>query len=219
MRAALQTRLAYVITGDDSIDTISEEGLKGLNTVLRDRTSVDPGDPVGINIETRRDRLLPAALLAGPRRCDGAVRCGSGEHRQLHEERRHDLLRPAQRRRRRRRADGRVRRRASEALRRMLAKLDIPPLEPVPEDHVLTSTFYLHDRISRAATTKASCGWNDRRAGLQQRRHRRREFASSSAPTTMPAPGPWMTGASRSMPSSPGSTASASSPSAPESTS
>jgi hypothetical protein len=32
---------------------------------------------------------------------------------------------------------------ASEALRRMLAKLDIPPLEPVPEDHVLTRTFYL----------------------------------------------------------------------------
>ncbi len=26
MRAALQTRLAFVITGDDSIDTISEEG-------------------------------------------------------------------------------------------------------------------------------------------------------------------------------------------------
>ena len=29
------------------------------------------------------------------------------------------------------------------ALRRMLAKLDIPPLEPVPPDHVLTKSFYL----------------------------------------------------------------------------
>jgi hypothetical protein len=32
---------------------------------------------------------------------------------------------------------------AAEALRRMLAKLDIPPLEPVPADHVLTKSFYL----------------------------------------------------------------------------
>ena len=29
----------------------------------------------------------------------------------------------------------------------MLAKLDIPPLEPVPEDHVLTKSFYLLDRF------------------------------------------------------------------------
>ena len=32
---------------------------------------------------------------------------------------------------------------ATLALRRILDGLDIPPLEPVPEDHVLTKTFYL----------------------------------------------------------------------------
>ena len=32
---------------------------------------------------------------------------------------------------------------ATDALRRILAKLDIPPLEPVPENHVLTKAFYL----------------------------------------------------------------------------
>ena len=31
----------------------------------------------------------------------------------------------------------------SATLRRLLAKLDIPPLEPVPADHVLTKAFYL----------------------------------------------------------------------------
>ena len=36
---------------------------------------------------------------------------------------------------------------SGEALRRMLAKLDIPPLEPVPESHVLTKSFYLLDRF------------------------------------------------------------------------
>jgi hypothetical protein len=36
---------------------------------------------------------------------------------------------------------------ASGALQRILAKLDIPPLEPVPEAHVLTKSFYLLDRF------------------------------------------------------------------------
>jgi hypothetical protein len=31
------------------------------------------------------------------------------------------------------------------ALRRMLSRLDIPPLEPVPDGHVLTKAFYLLD--------------------------------------------------------------------------
>ena len=29
------------------------------------------------------------------------------------------------------------------ALQRIAARLDIPPLEPIPSDHVLTRTFYL----------------------------------------------------------------------------
>jgi hypothetical protein len=32
---------------------------------------------------------------------------------------------------------------AGEALRRILARLDVPALEPVPEGHVLTKSFYL----------------------------------------------------------------------------
>ena len=43
----------------------------------------------------------------------------------------------------RRRAD----RRRAQHLRRMLATLDIPELEPVPRDHVLTKTFYLLDNF------------------------------------------------------------------------
>jgi hypothetical protein len=35
----------------------------------------------------------------------------------------------------------------TRALRRMLGSLDIPSLEPVPADHVLTKTFYLLDRM------------------------------------------------------------------------
>jgi hypothetical protein len=36
---------------------------------------------------------------------------------------------------------------SGDALRRILAKLDIPALEPVPPSHVLTRSFYLLDRF------------------------------------------------------------------------
>ncbi len=32
---------------------------------------------------------------------------------------------------------------ASKRLRRLLSKIDLPPLEPIPPNHVLTKTFYL----------------------------------------------------------------------------
>ena len=44
------------------------------------------------------------------------------------------------------------------ALRRMLATLDVPELEPVPRDHVLTKTFYLLDRFP-GATPRDRPGW------------------------------------------------------------
>jgi hypothetical protein len=35
----------------------------------------------------------------------------------------------------------------TETLRRLLGRLDLPPLEPVPPDHVLTKSFYLMHRF------------------------------------------------------------------------
>jgi len=142
LAAALQTRLAYVVTGDAEIDRISDEGLRGLNTLLRDRTSVDPGDPIGINIE--RDEIVFFPLLYWPIRPDAPVpsdaalakmdaymKNGGTIFFDLRDDgASFDSL------------AGNVTA-AADALRRMLAKLDIPPLEPVPEDHVLTRTFYL----------------------------------------------------------------------------
>ena len=44
------------------------------------------------------------------------------------------------------------------ALRTILSSLDIPELEPVPRDHVLTKTFYPAARTFPAATPPASSG-------------------------------------------------------------
>ena len=52
-------------------------------------------------------------------------------------------------------------------LQRLLGNLDIPRLEPVPEHHVLTKSFYLLRRFPGAGTA-ASCGLRSgRRATLQ----------------------------------------------------
>ena len=82
-----------------------------------------------------------------------------------------------------------------QTLRELLSSLDIPELEPVPRDHVLTKTFYLLrdfpgrfttgqtwvEALPRETTTKRP-RQNPRAAATASRR-------SSSPRTTWPAPG------------------------------
>jgi hypothetical protein len=139
LEATLETRLAYVITGDEVVDVISGSGLAGLSNVLTRRTAIEPAEPVGVDLET--DELAFFALLYWPitpnqpplsgeavgrvnafMRNGGTVLFdtrdqyegvvsggGSGMHR----------------------------------LRALSRDLDIPPLTPVPPNHVLTKAFYL----------------------------------------------------------------------------
>ena len=92
----------------------------------------------------RRTGVLSADLLAGgARRAEAAARRHQ-PHRRLHETGRHRAVRYP---RRHRGAAGRQtahrRRRACRRLREILSSLDVPELEPVPREHVLTKTFYL----------------------------------------------------------------------------
>jgi Domain of unknown function (DUF4159)/Aerotolerance regulator N-terminal len=138
MKEALETHLAYVKTGDDDIDQTSDKGLKGLGLILADRTSAILGDPVAINIET--DDLVFYPLLYWPvteaanapgdaalARIDAFMKNGGTIFFDLRDNG----------------GDFANNSGTSEALKRILAKLDIPPLEPVPENHVLTRSFYL----------------------------------------------------------------------------
>ncbi len=142
LKSALETHLAYVVTGDAGIDRVSEEGLKGLSLILRDRTSVEAAGPMGINIE--RDEIVFFALLYWPVRADATVpsdaalakidaymKNGGTIFFDLREDGTGtDAL-------------GGGTSATADALRRILAKLDIPLLEPVPSEHVLTKAFYL----------------------------------------------------------------------------
>ena len=59
LKGSLDTRLAYIVTGDKEVDDLSKAGLEGLSEVLRNRTSVEPGDPVGLDLERDEPRFYP----------------------------------------------------------------------------------------------------------------------------------------------------------------
>jgi hypothetical protein len=140
LKAATDTRLAYVVTGIPDVDDMSKAGLTGLGIQLRNRTSYEPQDPMGVDIA--KDDLSFFPLLYWPMdprekdlspetisRISDYMRNGGTI---LFDTR--DLTL------------GSVRGPQSPGeitLRRLLAKLDLPPLEPVPGDHVLTKSFYI----------------------------------------------------------------------------
>jgi len=140
MAAALDTRLAYVVTGLPDVDAMSKAGLAGLGQALKARTSYEPLDPMGVDIakddlsfypllywpmDPREKNLSPATLskIADYMRLGGTI---------LFDTR--DLTLGAVR------GDQNP---GEQTLRRLTGGLDLPPLEPVPADHVLTKTFYL----------------------------------------------------------------------------
>jgi hypothetical protein len=139
LAAVLETHLAYVLTGDSDLDELSRAGLTGLSDALRRRTALEPGAPIGVNIE--RDELAFFPLLywpisefqsdispAGLARIETYMRQGGTI---LFDTRDQD-----------RTIQG-LTTKSSQALRDLLEQLDIPPLEPVPDTHVLTKAFYL----------------------------------------------------------------------------
>lgn len=138
--AANETVLAYVATGNARVDAVSAAGLAGLSRALFDRTAIEPADPVAVDIETHDISLYP--LLYWP------VTEGQQPPSDAAVARLNDFLR----------FGGMILFDTQDAdlggtmggttpngraLQRIAARLDIPPLEPVPSDHVLTRTFYL----------------------------------------------------------------------------
>jgi hypothetical protein len=135
---AQQTTLAYVLTGSSEVDAMSRAGLSGLSRVLRDRTAIEAGEPVGIDIA--RDELAFYPLIYWPVTEDGGRintptadrinRFLAGGGMILFDTRDGHLA-------------GSRMMNASPALRRLAQRIDIPPLAAVPPDHVLTRSFYL----------------------------------------------------------------------------
>ncbi len=143
MKATLQTHLAYIITGDPSVDEVSKSGLQGLTLFLAQRTALEAGDPIGL--DPARDELAFFPLIYWPvspnapkpsqaalEKIDSYMKRGGTV---LFDTRDAVDAPPG--------PGGEMRGPGMVALRSILSSLDIPELEPVPHDHVLTKTFFL----------------------------------------------------------------------------
>jgi hypothetical protein len=141
MKTALQTRLAYIVTGNAEVDAISKAGLQGLTLFLAQRTALEAGEPVGL--DPARDELAFFPLIYWPvipdatkpsqqalARIDSYMKQGGT----ILFDTRDAIAAPP---------GGEARAPGMVALRTILSSLDIPEIEPVPREHVLTKTFFL----------------------------------------------------------------------------
>jgi hypothetical protein len=142
-KAALETRLAYVVTGNEEVDRISKAGLQGLTLFLAQRTALEAAEPTGL--DPARDELTFYPLIYWPivpsapkpsaealQHIDAYMKQGGTV---LFDTRDAIEAPPG--------PGGEARAPGMMALRSILSSLDIPELEPVSHDHVLTKTFYL----------------------------------------------------------------------------
>ncbi|MBB3950420.1 DUF4159 domain-containing protein [Aureimonas jatrophae] len=143
IRATETTHLAYVETGEEATDRISRQGLSGLSQYIASKTALEPGEPAAVDIA--RDELSFYPILYWPvhasapmpspeaiSRVDAYMKGGGTVLFDVEGDAMGDLA-------------GTTVSAGQRRLRDILADLDIPPLEPVPRDHVLTKAFYIMD--------------------------------------------------------------------------
>ncbi|MFL9827753.1 DUF4159 domain-containing protein [Rhodoplanes sp. SY1] len=140
-KATSGARLAYVTTGNAEVDAISKAGLQSLTVFLGQRTALEGGEPLGLDIA--RDELAffpliywpivpdaPKPTAAALARVDAYMKQGGTI---LFDTR--DAVEAA--------PGAETQSPGMVALRGILSSLDIPELEPIPREHVLTKTFFL----------------------------------------------------------------------------
>ena len=140
LESVLNTRLAYVVTGDAEVDEESKDGLLTLSRTLAQRTSLTPGTPVGV--DPARDELAFYPMLYWPIVASSAEPSPATVARVATYMKQGGTIVFDTRDALTQRPDGPPTP-AALWLRHLLDGVDVPQLEPVPPDHVVTKTFYL----------------------------------------------------------------------------
>ncbi len=140
IEAVNNTVLAYVLTGDPRMDETSRAGLRGLSAELFRRTAIEPIEPTGVDIETAELSLYP--FLYWPMTEDQQAPTDEAVVK-LNQFLRTGGMIMFDTRDASLGAGSQGGTRLGRKLQEIAARLDIPPLEPIPEDHVLTRSFYL----------------------------------------------------------------------------
>ncbi|PHR60015.1 MAG: hypothetical protein COA47_08160 [Robiginitomaculum sp.] len=132
-----QTRLAYVVTHNHAVDTLSKAGLAGLSHELNMRTTVEPGEPLAIDLETAEINLV--SFLYWPVLGNVDISEQAADKLNVYLKNGGMLILDTQ--------DGGLRADTAggidPALASLFAKIDIPGLTEIPNDHVLTRAYYL----------------------------------------------------------------------------
>ena len=141
LAATTEVVLAYVLSGDGEVDAVAAAGLLGLSDALWARTAVEPAAPVAVDLE--RDEIAFFPLLYWPVTAQTPIPSQAAYDKLnrylatggmiLFDTRDADIAGAGI-------MGGTPEGRRLQAIAR---GLDVPPLEPIPEDHVLTRTFYL----------------------------------------------------------------------------
>lgn len=137
--AAMETRFAYILTGDKERDRMSAAGLAGLSRITAQRSSIEPGPPDAV--DPARSELIfypflywsfgadqadiseqAAENLRSYMRLGGTIVIDTADAAGPLSLQRQDT---------------------DQALRRLLRRLHAPALRPLPADHVLLRSFYL----------------------------------------------------------------------------
>jgi Domain of unknown function (DUF4159)/Aerotolerance regulator N-terminal len=142
VKATSQLRLAYIRTGSEAVDAESRAGMFGLADTLNRRTAVETAEPLAVDLE--RDDLIFFPLLYWPVTAEQATpspRAAERINRYLEtggtilfDTRDAGAETPGPF------GNGAA---SQSRLRQLAAGVKIPPLVPVPPDHVLTKSFYL----------------------------------------------------------------------------
>ena len=140
MKASLDTRLAFVRTGYPEVDEAVRSGLSSLSDVLVRRTAIEPAEPVGVDVE--KDELAFFALIYWAV-TPGQVDLSDAAVGHLNAYMRNGGTILFDTRDQLTSGYGATVGQGMLRLREISKRLDIPPLAPVPPDHVLTKAFYL----------------------------------------------------------------------------
>jgi len=132
--------LAYVRTGDVALDQTTRTGLETLSKTLKTRTSIEPDGVAEINPETDTLAFFPLLYWSiGPSQSSLSDKALSNIQHYLD----HGGTIIFDTRDNAQSKNSYTASPNMKLLRRMISTLNIPPLAPIPDDHVLGKTFYL----------------------------------------------------------------------------
>jgi hypothetical protein len=142
IQATAKVTFGYVLSGDGATDETSRQGLVGLGKFLVERTAVEPGEPFAVNILNDEIAFFPILywpVLASARPLPEATLTKIDAYMKqggmiIFDTKDYGQGVPS---------GFSLRNESGTPLQRLLGNLDIPRLEPVPEHHVLTKSFYL----------------------------------------------------------------------------